>query len=191
MKKAQSSAMVLLFVSIAMVIATAMIAIIIIDSVDRSLITTSREKWTTEALLLINRIVNSEDCLAYTKKGVYYDVLEDGSDYVFIGKTSLPNTIDVHKISMERLKSCTSLFTKEYSILFKIEISNKTGYKIEYLLGGPEAPAYNLDPDYYFNPSTAVEVSLPVKIIYDDRVSYGTVKLMVSASAKLFKSRVV
>ena len=189
-RRAAASTIVLLFVSIAMVMSTSVIAVLIIDSVDRSLITTGRADWTTEALLIANRLINSENCFAYVKKGVFYDVLHDGSvDYNFVDKITLPNSIDANKLSVERLKACTQLHTKEYYVFIGVKVYDESG--AHYLLGDDDSFASYLHFDYFFNPNTDVNVVLPVKIIYDNRFSYGYVEVLISASAELFKARVL
>ena len=49
----------------------------------------------------------------------------------------------------------------------------------------------NLDKNLYFTPSTYEMVTIPVKLIYNDRISYGNVFVGVSANLEYFKTRIV
>lgn len=172
--------MTLLFTSLVIISVYAFTTFFFIANTDNIRIGMGREQWRNEAVFLANQLVTSPNCLGYVKGFIRYE--NDTGGELMVAKINVPNAIDANKLDIERLKGCFRILTPEFRIFFEIEVEDETGVVFE---------GANLDKNLYFTPSTYERVVLPVKIIYDDRISYGKAVVGVSANLEYFKTRVV
>lgn len=170
----------LLFTSLVIIAVYAFTTFFFISNTDNIRIGMAREQWRNEAVFLANQLVSSPNCLGYVRHFIRYDNLSNGE--LTTTKINVPSAVDANKFSIDRLRNCVRMLTPEYRVFFEVTIEDGSGVVFE---------ETNLDKNLYFTPSTYETVTLPVKVIYDDRVSYGNIFVGVSVNLEYFKTRIV
>lgn len=170
----------LLFTALVIIAVYAFTTFFFISNTDNVRIGMAREEWRNEAVFIANQLVLSPNCLGYIKNFIKYDNSSTGELMIF--KLGVPNAVDANKLSIDRLRSCLRMLSPEYTVYFELRVVDDTGIVFE---------GANIDKNLYFTQSTYEEVVIPVRVIYDDRVSYGNAFVGVSVSLEYFKTRVV
>ena len=181
MSKAQVSVdITLLFTALVIIAVYSFATFFFISTTDNARIGMAREEWRNEALFLANYLISSPNCMGYSRNTIFYDN-STGTGVLVTSKTGVPYSIDVNKLNMDRLRNCARFNTPEYNILFEVRVFDETHI---FDLGS------NIDKNVYFNPTTYEQVVIPIKLIYDNHISYGRVELGFSVNMEYFKTRV-
>ncbi len=172
----------LLFIGVLIVGIFAFIGLYFINSVNNARIVSARAEWRTEALMLANRLVSDPNCFGYTRLLIYYNE-SSGDLETHIVKP--PMTVDFNKLiindelNIDRASDCIKLDSPEFKLLIGLSFLYNTGSDSKRW-----GTVYNINPLKYYNNDTVQVVSLPVRVINDGEVNYGTLIITLSVNSE-------